>query len=107
MLSKTMHDTMNDQIKMELESAYIYLSMAAYFDEINLPGFAHWMKMQFQEEQSHAFKFYDFICDRGGRVNLQAIAAICSRKPACVIFRSLMDPDSPGSRIAVTMLYDF
>jgi ferritin len=74
MLSKTMHDTMNDQIKMELESAYIYLSMAAYFDAINLPGFARWMKVQFQEEQGHALKFYDFIYDRGGRVILQAIA---------------------------------
>ena len=64
---------MNDQIQRELESAYIYLSMAAYFDASSLPGFAQWMKAQAQEEQSHAFKFYDFVYDRGGRVFFQAI----------------------------------
>ena len=73
MLNKKIHDAMNDQIQRELESAYIYLSMAAYFDSINLPGFAQWMKAQFQEEQAHAFKFYDFVYDRGVQVILQAL----------------------------------
>ncbi len=73
MFNQKIQDAVNAQIKRELESAYIYLSMAAYFDSINLPGFAHWMKMQFQEEQAHALKFYDYIYDRGGRVALQAI----------------------------------
>ena len=73
MLKRKVQDAMNDQIQRELESAYIYLSMAAYFDAANLPGFAHWMKVQFQEEQAHAFKFYDFVNDRGGQVLLQAI----------------------------------
>lgn len=73
MFSKKVQDAMNDQIQRELESAYIYLSMAAYFDSSNLPGFAHWMRVQFQEEQAHAFKFYDFVYDRGGQVILQAI----------------------------------
>ena len=73
MFSRKVQDAMNDQIQRELESAYIYLSMAAYFNSVNLPGFAHWMKVQFQEEQAHAFKFYDFVNDRGGQVLLQAI----------------------------------
>ncbi len=73
MFSRKVQDAMNDQIQRELESAYIYLAMAAYFDSVNLPGFAHWMKVQFQEEQAHAFKFYDFVNDRGGQVLLQAI----------------------------------
>ena len=47
--------------------------MAAYFESITLPGMAHWMKMQAQEEYFHAMKFYDFIHDRGGRVELQAL----------------------------------
>ena len=64
---------MNDQIQRELDSAYIYLSMAAYFDGLNMPGFAHWMKKQFEEEQEHAMKFYDFIYDRGGEVKLQPL----------------------------------
>jgi len=73
MFSRNVNSAMNDQIQRELESAYIYLSLAAYFDSVNLPGFAHWMKVQFQEEQAHAFKFYDFVNDRGGQVLLQAI----------------------------------
>ena len=73
MFSKKVQDEMNLQIKYELESAYIYLSMAAYFDSITLPGMAHWMKLQANEEEVHAMKFYNFINDRGGRVELQAI----------------------------------
>ncbi len=75
MLKRKVQDAINDQIQRELESAYIYLSMAAYFDTANLSGFAHWMKAQFQEEQAHAFKFYDFVNDRGGQVILQAIGS--------------------------------
>jgi ferritin len=66
---------MNDQINKELFSAYLYLSMAAYFEEKNLPGFAHWMRLQADEEREHAMKFYDFILERGGRVLLTAIEA--------------------------------
>ena len=73
MLSKTLQDAMNEQIKNELYSAYLYLSMSAYCEETNLPGFAHWMRLQAQEEVSHAMKFYVFIYERGGRVVLQAI----------------------------------
>jgi ferritin len=72
-MSKKMLQEMNDQIQREMESAYIYLSMAAYFDAKSLPGFAQWMKIQFQEEQIHAMKFYEYIIDRGGKVSLQAI----------------------------------
>jgi len=73
MFSKKVRGVMNLQIKYELESAYIYLSMAAYLDSITLPGMAHWMKLQAQEEVAHAMKFYTFINDRGGRVELQSI----------------------------------
>src|SRR3712207_319278 len=73
MLGKTIQDAMNEQIKNEFYSAYQYLSMAAYCESINLPGFAHWMRAQSQEETEHAMKFYDYILDRGGRVVLQAM----------------------------------
>ena len=72
-LSKGMQDALNEQIKEELFSSYIYLSMAAYFESINLPGFAHWMGIQSQEELEHAMKFYGYVHDRGGRVVLQAL----------------------------------
>jgi ferritin len=73
MLSKTISDVMNEQIKHELYSSYLYLSMAAHFEAENMAGFANWMKLQSQEELEHALKFYEFIYDRGGRVVLQAI----------------------------------
>ncbi len=73
MFTKKMQQAMNDQIHHELESAYIYLSMAAYFGAENYPGFSEWMKLQFEEEMVHAFRFYDYIHSRGERVILQAI----------------------------------
>jgi len=73
MLSKTMQDAINEQIKNELYSAYLYLAMSAYFEEKNLPGFAKWLRVQFGEEQEHALKLYDYVLERGGHVLLQAI----------------------------------
>ena len=75
MISKAMQDAINDQIQKELFSSYLYLSMAAYFENKNLPGFARWMRVQEGEEREHAMKFYDFLVDRGGRVQLKAIEA--------------------------------
>lgn len=72
-LSKKLQDALNEQIREELASAYIYLSMAAYCESANLPGFAHWMRVQTQEETGHAMKFFKYISERSGRVTLQAI----------------------------------
>ncbi len=73
MLREKLINALNDQINAELHSAYIYLSMAAYFDSANLGGFAQWMKAQAQEELAHAMKFYTFVNDRGGTVTLKEI----------------------------------
>jgi ferritin len=73
MISKTLQDAINEQINKELYSSYLYLSMAAYFEAASLPGFAHWMRIQYQEEVAHAMKFFDFVIDRGGKVVLKAI----------------------------------
>ena len=75
MIGKAMQDAINDQINKELYSSYLYLSMAAYFEDRNLPGFAHWMHIQEGEEREHAMKFYAHLIERGGRVNLKAIDA--------------------------------
>jgi len=75
MISKNMQDAFNEQVNKELFSAYLYLSMAACFEDKNLPGFARWMTMQAREEQEHAMKFYEFLAGRGGRVLLKAIDA--------------------------------
>ncbi len=73
MLNKTVERAINDQIRAELYSAYLYLSMAAYSAAANLPGFAHWMKVQSQEETEHAMKFFNYVNQRGGRVVLKAL----------------------------------
>jgi ferritin len=73
MISKTIQNAINEQIKHELASGYLYLAMAAHFEEANLPGFAAWMRKQSGEEQGHAMKFYDYLIDRGGRVELKAL----------------------------------
>jgi len=75
MIGKAMQAAMNEQINKEFFSAYLYLSMAAYFEDKNLTGFAHWMRLQADEEREHAMKFYDFILDAGGHVQLKAIGA--------------------------------
>jgi ferritin len=72
-LSEVMRGALNEQIKHEFYSSYLYLSMSDYCESINLPGFAHWMRLQSQEEYTHAMKIVDFIQDRGGRVQLLAI----------------------------------
>ena len=73
MISKKVQDAFNDQINAELYSAYLYYSMQAYFEELNLEGFANWMNIQIQEELSHVTKFTNFINERGGRVIPKAI----------------------------------
>lgn len=75
MLSKKMQNAINEQINKELYSAYLYLSMAAWAETQNLPGFAHWMREQFEEETEHALKFFDHVVSRGGQVTLKAIDA--------------------------------
>ncbi|HLO16866.1 MAG TPA: ferritin [Anaerolineales bacterium] len=75
MIGKGMQAAMNEQINKEFFSSYLYLSMAAYFENKNLEGFAHWMRLQADEEREHAMKFYNFILERGGQVMLKAIDA--------------------------------
>jgi ferritin len=72
-ISKTMQDAFCEQIKNEIYSAYMYLSMSAWFEAQDLPGFAHWMKAQFIEEETHALKMMEYVVDRDGEVTLMAI----------------------------------
>jgi ferritin len=75
MINQKLQDALNNQIQAELYSAYLYLSMSAYCESKNLGGFAHWLKLQYQEETSHAMKLMDYLQERGGTVELKAIAA--------------------------------
>jgi len=73
MIGKRMQDAINEQIKHETFSSYLYVAMAAYFQAEGLDGMAQWMKSQAQEELGHALRFFNHISERGGRVELQAI----------------------------------
>jgi len=75
MISKKLEQAINKQINAEIYSSYLYESMAAYYESINLKGFAHWMYVQALEEKTHAKRFFNYVCDRGGRVTLTSIAA--------------------------------
>lgn len=75
MFTRKLQDAINEQINAELYSAYLYLAMVADLEDKNLPGFAHWMRLQHDEEQVHAMKLFDFMLDRGGRMTLKAIDA--------------------------------
>ena len=73
MASKKLLEMLNDQYNFELESAYVYLAMAADSTNKGLDGTAHWMQLQAQEEIEHAMKFYEFIADMDGDVSQKAI----------------------------------
>jgi len=75
MLSKSMEEALNRQVNRELFSAYLYLSMSAYFSSVNLSGFAKWMRVQAKEERAHAMKIYEYILARGGKITLSDIEA--------------------------------
>lgn len=74
MLTKKIQDALNQQINHELFSSYLYLSMSAHFESVNLSGFARWMKVQSEEETEHGMKFFHYVNERGGKVVLEAIA---------------------------------
>ncbi|MBN2163466.1 MAG: ferritin [Pontiellaceae bacterium] len=73
MISKDMQKALNEQVNKEFYSAYLYLAMSAYCSTAGLPGFAHWMRLQYEEENLHVTKMYDYILDQGGEVDLKMI----------------------------------
>ncbi len=73
MINEKMEKAFNDQINKELYSEYLYLAMKSYFVELNLQGFVNWFDVQIQEEHAHAMGMYDYVHERGGKVELFAI----------------------------------
>ena len=73
MVSQKMEKELNKQLNAEMYSGYLYLAMAAYFEDIDLAGFANWMRAQAQEELAHSMRFYDYLVSRGARVTLEEI----------------------------------
>jgi ferritin len=75
MISGVMQNAIDEQINKEFFSSYLYLSMSAYFETKNLPGFAQWMRVQAEEERSHGMKLFEHLLERGGKVELKGIKA--------------------------------
>jgi ferritin len=74
MLSETIQQALNKQITYEFSASHVYMGMSAYFETLNLTGFAHWFRVQSDEEREHALRIFDYVNDRDGRVTLGAIA---------------------------------
>ena len=75
MPTKSVEAAINDQIAKEFYAAHLYLSMVAWFEDRNLPGFAHWMRMQTEEERAHAMRLFNYLIETGGKVKLQGVEA--------------------------------
>ena len=80
MLKESVQSALNDQVKQEFYSAHVYLSMCAWFEDQGLPGFAKWMRFQYQEELGHGTKIFDFINDRDNR----KVGTLNLVRPDCV-----------------------
>lgn len=72
-MKEKIRKALNKQMNAEVYSAYLYLSMSAYFEKINLKGFAHWMRVQAKEEEGHVMRFYTYLAERGGRISFSSI----------------------------------
>lgn len=101
MLSDKLLKSLNEQINNELFAAYQYLAMAEYFAAQNLDGFAHWMRLQREEEIAHAMKIFDFVIDRDARVTLAPIAAPDAKfsSPLAVLKKALAHERSVTAKI--------
>jgi ferritin len=73
MLTKKLQDALNEQINKEFFAEYLYLSMSAYLESIEMEGFANYFNVQAQEEHFHAMKMFNFVHDKGGRVILKSL----------------------------------
>ena len=73
MINEKLEEQFNIQINKELYSEYLYLAMKVYFQELNLLGFVNWFDVQVQEEHAHAMGLYDYLNERGGKIDLRAI----------------------------------
>jgi len=106
MISKPLQDAINEQINFELFSAYLYLSMSAHFETQNLPGFANWTRVQYQEETGHAMKLYKYVFDRSGTVTLKTIAQPATKfKTPLDIFKEVLKHEQKVTSL-INKLYE-
>ena len=106
MIGKAIQNAINEQIKNEMYSSYLYLAMATYCQESNLPGCAHWLKLQSTEENGHAMKFYDYVHSQGAHVELQAIEKPPAKyKSVAEVFTHVLEHEKKVTAM-ITRLYE-
>ena len=105
MIDNKLEAAFNDQINKEFYSAYLYLAMKTYFEELNLQGFVNWFDVQVQEEQAHGMGMYDYVHERGGKVDLGAIdrPVVEGKTPVEVFEQVLSHEEFVTSRINALM----
>lgn len=96
----------NQQINQELSAAYVYLGMTAYFESEDLTGFAHWCRLQHEEEQAHAKRLFDYLLDRGGKVSLGSIEGPkCDYETPLQVFETSLVQEQLNTS-SINALYD-
>lgn len=85
-MNETIAKLLNTQVNKEFYSAYLYLDIANYYDELDLDGYANYYMIQAQEERDHALLFLKYMQNNGLKVSLEAI-----EKPGQV-FDSVLAP---------------
>lgn len=106
MLTKKVEEAMNEQLSIELQSAYVYLGMSSYCESVSLPGCAQWLRAQAGEEYDHAMRFYSFITDRGARVRLKQLdAPPTDYSSALAVFEKALDHERSVTS-SINKLYD-
>lgn len=105
-LSAKIEKALNNQFNLEFASAYVYLGMAAYFEQTPYSGFAKWMEVQYSEELGHSKKFFKYIAERNGKVKLQAVAEPkCEYKSPLEAFQASLAHEQKVSA-SITALYE-
>ncbi|WOO42136.1 ferritin [Rubellicoccus peritrichatus] len=105
-ISETIQSAINQQIAHELNASYLYLAMSGWFDTTVYSGFSKWMLMQSNEERDHAMRFFNYLNDRNGTVELQAIdKPVTSFGNPLAAFKLALESEEKNTR-SIHQLYD-
>ena len=97
--NKKMEELLNRQMNAEFYNSHLYQAMAGWFEGQGLPGFAHWMEAQAEEEREHALKFYAHLKERRAGIVVGAVPAAPTRyKNALAAFQAAFDHEVHVSR---------
>lgn len=72
-MKASLAQAISEHIQEELFSAYVYLSMEAYSDFIDLPGFAHWFYLQSKVEMDQVNDLHRYLLNQDAKLEYKAI----------------------------------